>query len=143
MVGFVPDSHPNIAVLLFVLINTFFGANCGGFYKCGTLVSRQYSGFVISNIQFIKCITLFLAPALVSLFVTNDSDKTQWRTIFLFFSALIILSNALFCYMATDEPANFTLLSRESKEAVEISKEHFTTVPKFPPQKEKEIVIES
>lgn len=40
VVGFVPDEYPQVAVLLFVMINVFFGANCGGFYKCGSLVSR-------------------------------------------------------------------------------------------------------
>lgn len=169
VVGWVPDEHPMVAVLLFVLINVFFGANCGGFYKCGSLVSRwalvpqpssrsdfrQYSGFVISNIQFIKCLTLFLAPALVSLLVTNDSDKSQWRTIFLFFSVLIIFvsrpfsfqdiyrkfqSNGLFCYMATDEPAAFTLLSRHDSTGK--PENHFkTTVPEFPSKNKEETII--
>ena len=39
-VGFVPDNQPMIAVLMFIVINALFGANCGGFYKCGILVSR-------------------------------------------------------------------------------------------------------
>ena len=46
------------------------------------LVFRQLSAFVIANIQFIKCLTLFLAPALVAIFVHDDSNKSQWRIIF-------------------------------------------------------------
>uniref|UniRef100_A0AC34RMG2 Major facilitator superfamily (MFS) profile domain-containing protein n=1 Tax=Panagrolaimus sp. JU765 TaxID=591449 RepID=A0AC34RMG2_9BILA len=39
--GFVPKEYPIVAVALFTGINGFIGANCGGFYKCGILVSRQ------------------------------------------------------------------------------------------------------
>uniref|UniRef100_A0A7E4V879 MFS domain-containing protein n=1 Tax=Panagrellus redivivus TaxID=6233 RepID=A0A7E4V879_PANRE len=112
--GYVPDDSPMIAVALFTLIHAFLGANCGGFYKCGTLVSRQYSAFVISNIQFIKCLTLFLAPALVAIFVTDDHSKEQWRTIFMILAATLIISNFVFCFMATDQPAEFTNITRES-----------------------------
>uniref|UniRef100_A0AC35FYP4 Uncharacterized protein n=1 Tax=Panagrolaimus sp. PS1159 TaxID=55785 RepID=A0AC35FYP4_9BILA len=38
--GYVPDDRPMIAIWLFTGIYGFLGANCGGFYKCGTLVSR-------------------------------------------------------------------------------------------------------
>uniref|UniRef100_A0AC34FUJ5 Major facilitator superfamily (MFS) profile domain-containing protein n=1 Tax=Panagrolaimus sp. ES5 TaxID=591445 RepID=A0AC34FUJ5_9BILA len=82
-VGYVPDDTPIVAVLLFMLLNAVIGANCGGFYKCGTLVSRQFSAFVIANTQFIKC------------------------------------ANIVFCFMATDQPAEFTLLTSKNKKSVE------------------------
>ena len=165
--GFVPDDSPFLAVLLFTAIHAFMGANCGGFYKCGTLVSRQYSAFVISNIQFIKCLTLFLAPGLVAIFVSDDSNKFQWRTIFFVLSfTLIVVSsvrenqnslwenkndsnkkikfivkilllsnisyvsefqaNAVFFFMATDEPANFTNITRETAKQHKLEKKQLS-----------------
>uniref|UniRef100_A0AC35GBT4 Uncharacterized protein n=1 Tax=Panagrolaimus sp. PS1159 TaxID=55785 RepID=A0AC35GBT4_9BILA len=82
LIGHIPDAYSLLPILLFTTINAFIGTNCGGFYKCGTLVSRQFSAFVIANIQFIKCINLFLAPALVAIFVKDDANKSQWRIIF-------------------------------------------------------------
>jgi ACS family sodium-dependent inorganic phosphate cotransporter-like MFS transporter 5 len=121
--GYVPDDRPMIAIWLFTGIYGFLGANCGGFYKCGTLVSRQYSAFVVSNIQFIKCITLFLAPLLVHIFITHDSNKAEWRTIFFILAGLLFISNFIFCFVATDEPAEFTKITRETaREMKEIKK---------------------
>uniref|UniRef100_A0A914PX40 Major facilitator superfamily (MFS) profile domain-containing protein n=1 Tax=Panagrolaimus davidi TaxID=227884 RepID=A0A914PX40_9BILA len=84
-VGYVSDETPIVAVLLFMLLNAVIGANCGGFYKCGTLVSRQFSAFVIANTQFIKCICLFTGPILVSIFVHDESNKKEWMIIFYIF----------------------------------------------------------
>uniref|UniRef100_A0AC34RG27 Major facilitator superfamily (MFS) profile domain-containing protein n=1 Tax=Panagrolaimus sp. JU765 TaxID=591449 RepID=A0AC34RG27_9BILA len=114
-VCFVPDSLPIIVVLLFSGIHAFLGANCGGFYKCAVLVSRQYSAFVVANIQFIKCLTLFIAPGLVSIFVPDETSKEQWQRIFMLLAAILILSNIVFFFFATAEPAEFTKITRETR----------------------------
>uniref|UniRef100_A0A914P0A9 Major facilitator superfamily (MFS) profile domain-containing protein n=1 Tax=Panagrolaimus davidi TaxID=227884 RepID=A0A914P0A9_9BILA len=120
--GFIPDEYPLTAVLIFTIIHAFMGANCGGFYKCGTLVSRQYSAFVISNIQFIKCLTLFLAPGLVAIFVSDDSNKSQWRTVFMVLAVTLVIANTIFIFMATDEPAEFTNITRETAKLHKLEK---------------------
>lgn len=38
---------------------------------------RQYSQFIISTIQLIKCAALFLAPATVAFFVSDEADLAQ------------------------------------------------------------------
>jgi hypothetical protein len=40
LTGFVPSGMPFLAVLLMTLNFAVVSANCGGFYKCATLVSR-------------------------------------------------------------------------------------------------------
>ena len=39
LLGFIPDGYPLTAVMLLTAIHGLMGANCGGFYKCGTLVA--------------------------------------------------------------------------------------------------------
>jgi len=112
--GYVPDEYPIIAVLLFTGIHGFLGANCGGFYKMGILIGRQYGGFIVANIQFIKCLTLFIAPTLVSIFIEDETVKEQWRNIFWILAMTLLISNAVFCYMATAEPGPYTKITRES-----------------------------
>jgi MFS transporter, ACS family, solute carrier family 17 (sodium-dependent inorganic phosphate cotransporter), member 5 len=38
--GFVPKEYPWVAVVMTLSIQICTGANCGGYYKCGTLVAR-------------------------------------------------------------------------------------------------------
>uniref|UniRef100_A0AC34Q709 Uncharacterized protein n=1 Tax=Panagrolaimus sp. JU765 TaxID=591449 RepID=A0AC34Q709_9BILA len=112
--GYLPIQYPILAVLVLTLIKAFIGATCGGFYKCGLLVSRQYSAFVIANIQFIKCLSLFIAPALHNFFIVDESQRDQWQNIFFTLAVSLTLSNILFCFIATTKPAEFTKITRQS-----------------------------
>ncbi|KAK0397482.1 hypothetical protein QR680_002141 [Steinernema hermaphroditum] len=109
--GFVPQDKPMQAVFVIGCVTCCLGFNCGGFYKCGTLVARQYSHFVISNIQFIKCLSLFIGPLLVAIFVPDSDSQIEWRTVFIMHAAALILGNVAFCFAATDQPAYFTTLT--------------------------------
>lgn len=113
LIGYLPDEHPMWTVWLFTAILMFFSTAGGGFYKCGTLCSRQaiprdywqllggrlttptfcrqYSHFVVANIQFVKCLTLFVGPALMWLFVQDEGAQEQWRSIFLVLAAMLFL----------------------------------------------------
>ncbi|CAD5228241.1 unnamed protein product [Bursaphelenchus xylophilus] len=108
LLGLVPTDAPFWGIALFSLINLVIGASPGGFYKCGVLHGRQYSHFIIANCQFIKCITLFLGPAMVAFFVRDESSASQWFDIFLITGVSLILSHLIFCKFATVEPAYYT-----------------------------------
>lgn len=91
-----------------------------------TFAFRQHSHFVLSQIQFIKCLSLFIEPLLVFLICTHNT-LSEWRMVFLFHGVLLIgnhhysfpsapplksstssVGNIIFCYFATDRPAAFT-----------------------------------
>ncbi|GMS85720.1 hypothetical protein PENTCL1PPCAC_7895, partial [Pristionchus entomophagus] len=97
-----------LTVLLFALVAITSSANCGSFYKCVNFVARQHAHFVISAIQFSKCVALFAAPAVVVLMVDNDEDVTGWNQIFLGFGVLQIVAHFVFWAVVTEEPAEFT-----------------------------------
>uniref|UniRef100_A0A1I7ZVB5 UNC93-like protein 2 n=1 Tax=Steinernema glaseri TaxID=37863 RepID=A0A1I7ZVB5_9BILA len=109
--GFVPGEDPMQAVFVISCITCCLGFNCGGFYKCGTLVARQYSHFVISNIQFIKCLSLLIGPLLVAIFVPQSDNQVQWRTVFIMHAVALVVANVAFFFFATDQPAHFTTFS--------------------------------
>lgn len=88
-VGFLTE--PIHTVIMFTSIYMCFSTAGGGFYKCGALCARQYTHFIIANIQFVKCLTLFMGPALMALLVSDETDRTQWRRIFLLLSAALFL----------------------------------------------------
>ncbi|KAI6202291.1 MFS domain-containing protein [Aphelenchoides besseyi] len=108
-VVFVPEELPIIVVALFAAVNMVLGAGCGGFYKCGVMHARQYSHFVLAACQFVKCIALFVGPALVFIFVEDETSNEQWKRIFLVIGISLLISNVIFWKFATSKPAAYTI----------------------------------
>lgn len=52
---------------------------------------RQYAHFVIAGIQFLKSVTMFISPLLVAWFVKTESDKAEWRMLFLGMAAVLFV----------------------------------------------------
>ncbi|KAK5964498.1 hypothetical protein GCK32_018454, partial [Trichostrongylus colubriformis] len=105
--AFVKQGDGILGIVLITLATAMFGFNGGGFNKCATLVSRQYGHFVLANIQFIWCLSMLICPILVSLLLPTGSAE-EWRTVYLAHAALLVLSNAVFCWLATAKPAPWT-----------------------------------
>ncbi|VDL63903.1 unnamed protein product [Nippostrongylus brasiliensis] len=117
MIGIFPAEWSRTGVGLFTAVITCMGMNPGGFYKCGTLSSRQYAHFVLATIQFMKCVALFIAPGTVALLVSDEKSHDQWRYVYWINGALLILANFIFLPLATDRPASFTNITRATREA--------------------------
>ncbi|XGW10067.1 hypothetical protein V3C99_011943 [Haemonchus contortus] len=116
MIGIIPKDWSKSGVALFTLVITCMGMNPGGFYKCGTLSSRQYAHFVLATIQFMKCVALFVAPATVALLVQDERRHDQWRYVYWINGVLLIAANFIFIPIATDKPASFTLITRATRD---------------------------
>uniref|UniRef100_A0A1I7WY06 Transmembrane protein n=1 Tax=Heterorhabditis bacteriophora TaxID=37862 RepID=A0A1I7WY06_HETBA len=58
---------------------------------------RQHSHFVLSQIQFIKCLSLFIEPLLIFLICTNNT-LVEWRIVFLIHGILLIGGNIVFFF---------------------------------------------
>jgi hypothetical protein len=112
---------------------------------------------VVANIQFVKCLTLFVGPVLIWLFVEEEGAREQWRSIFLIMAIMLFVvrphreggggrnneveliihppftkANLLFTWVATDQPAEFTKIgnggeSRAEKEGEEVEVDEETT----------------
>ncbi|CAD6194728.1 unnamed protein product [Caenorhabditis auriculariae] len=107
VLGFVQKGQGLLGLSLISLATAMFGFNGGGFNKCATMVSRQYSHFVLANIQFIWCLSMLICPILVSLLLPTGS-VAEWRTVFFAHAGLLLVSNAVFCALATAKPAPWT-----------------------------------
>ncbi|CAI5451204.1 unnamed protein product [Caenorhabditis angaria] len=105
--GFVDRGHGLLGLTLMTLATAMFGFNGGGFSKCAALVSRQYSHFVMANIQFLLCFSMLLCPILVS-FLLKDGTIEEWRMVFFVHAGILIVCNAFFCWFATAKPAPWT-----------------------------------
>ncbi|CAP31189.2 Protein CBG12165 [Caenorhabditis briggsae] len=108
VIGFIPAENKYWSVAAFTMTMCCVGVNSGGFYKCGVLHARQYAHVVIAAIQWTKCVALFSAPAMVALFVTTESVRTQWIGVYLVFGGLMQITNLLSYCIFTDKPASWT-----------------------------------
>ncbi|KAI6175803.1 Transporter, major facilitator family protein [Aphelenchoides bicaudatus] len=119
VVALLPHDNHLTAVILFILINFFYAASGGGFYKCATLTCRQHSQFIIANIQFVKCLTLFVGPLMYAVFVHDSSQHDQWQPIFIIISAFLVLATVLFLIFSTDQPQEFTKIKSKPENSNE------------------------
>ncbi|KAL7080063.1 hypothetical protein ACQ4LE_000007 [Meloidogyne hapla] len=115
LVGFVPDDKRFLAVILMTINFALVSTNCGGFYKCATLISRQYAHFVVAGIQFEKSITLFVSPLIFLLFIRDESNREQWRNVFIGMAIILVVANTFFWFFVTDKPAEFTKIVGKQK----------------------------
>ncbi|CAO4387044.1 unnamed protein product [Caenorhabditis nigoni] len=122
ILGYLPKDQAHLSVIALLVIECSTGFICGGFYKCATLVARQHSHFVLSQIQFIKCLSMFIEPLLVYLICANNTLE-EWRIVFLTHGVLLIVGNVIFCYFATDEPADFTHHKQSGEEMTDVPPE--------------------
>ncbi|GMT05541.1 hypothetical protein PENTCL1PPCAC_27715, partial [Pristionchus entomophagus] len=107
---------PFLSVFCLIASTSIMGMNAGAFYKCGSLHSRQYGHFVLAMIQFSKCVALVIGPLMVAALAHSDEDAAGWRIIFIVNAVLMMIANIAFYFTATDKPAEFTKITRESME---------------------------
>ncbi|CAB3396693.1 unnamed protein product [Caenorhabditis bovis] len=112
--AFAPEGNGLLGLILLTIATAMFGFNGGGFNKCAALVSRQYSHFVMANIQVILCLSMLACPILVGL-ILEAGTLQEWRIVFLLHAGILFLSNAFFCWFATAQPAPWT--NREISES--------------------------
>ncbi|VDM95946.1 unnamed protein product, partial [Onchocerca ochengi] len=99
--------YPLTGVILLILATSMYGFNGGGFNKCATLVSRQYSAFVLGHIQILWCIAMLLCPILVNGMI-GEGTIYDWRMIFLLHAFLSLITNVYFCIVAASDAAWWT-----------------------------------
>ncbi|CAB3396689.1 unnamed protein product [Caenorhabditis bovis] len=107
-VGFFPKDQRTTCVIILNICMICIALNCGGFYKAAALHARQFAHVVISAIQFTKCFSLFVTPAVVAFFVVDDSNRSQWIPVFIVFGAPMIIVSIVSLFFLTDAPAKWT-----------------------------------
>ncbi|GMT05546.1 hypothetical protein PENTCL1PPCAC_27720, partial [Pristionchus entomophagus] len=112
-IGFAPTRETG--VLLLTLTSAIMAANAGGFFKCGALVSRQYAHFVLATMQMMKVAAHIIGPTMVTILTSSDGDAEGLSTEILLHCHLSSLVNFLFYPFATDRPAEFTKITKESR----------------------------
>uniref|UniRef100_A0A915DNC8 Uncharacterized protein n=1 Tax=Ditylenchus dipsaci TaxID=166011 RepID=A0A915DNC8_9BILA len=83
------------------------GFTTGGFFKAGPLVSKHYSHFVTGNVSLGITITMLLVPGMVTGIAPNNT-AAEWRLVFLMTAAVLVITNLMFAFMCSADPASWT-----------------------------------
>ncbi|CAD6190803.1 unnamed protein product [Caenorhabditis auriculariae] len=97
-----------IAQTAFTFAIVLAGCNIVGVIKCAQMVARQYVHFVMAVISFLACISTFVLPFIVGYTCPNNTAE-EWSRFFLVIAGIIVLTNLTFPFVATTEPAAYTL----------------------------------
>lgn len=100
-----------ICVLLLSGTAGVLGCSTGGFFKAGPFLAKQYSYFVTGNLSLAISVTMLIVPFIVT-FLAPDDTAAQWRRIFGFVVACLLLTNIIFFIFVSGEPAVWTRTNR-------------------------------
>lgn len=101
--GFVTKDHPHIAIGLLILA---VGANAAahlGFQVNHIDLAPNYAGTLMGITNGIANIISIIAPLMVGVIVTEESNLIQWRTVFLISAGVYFIGNLLFVIFSTTD----------------------------------------
>ncbi|CAJ0573498.1 unnamed protein product, partial [Mesorhabditis spiculigera] len=111
-------ANMKLSLLLFGAAGGIVGANTGGFFRAGPVLSRQYSHFVTGNISLGITITMFLVPFVVGP-LTPGNTPEEWRVVFMTLGGVMAICNVIFCIFVRGEPCEWTKADTIAPNAVQ------------------------
>uniref|UniRef100_A0A914XM53 Major facilitator superfamily (MFS) profile domain-containing protein n=1 Tax=Plectus sambesii TaxID=2011161 RepID=A0A914XM53_9BILA len=106
--AFVPPSEAMLALVALICATSILGFNSGGFFKSTQLLARHHSHFIMGHISLINCVCMLVVPILVDFLAPEDLPH-EWMRVFIVHGAILIVSNVIFCFLATGKPAPWAL----------------------------------
>lgn len=100
-------SNPLVSQVCYTAAIVFSGLNVIGVVRCAQLVARQYMPFVMSVLNGILCVITLLLPPFVATVASSNSPE-QWSFIFYSAAAVIVGTNVVFLFVASDQAAPWT-----------------------------------
>eukprot|EP00080_Pristionchus_pacificus_P007160 PDM67180.1 membrane transporter [Pristionchus pacificus] len=109
-------TNPLISQVCYTAAIVFSGLNVIGVVRCAQLVSddrmvmavaRQFMPFVMSVLNGILCVITLVLPPFVAT-VASSNTPEQWSLIFYSAAAVIVVTNIVFLFVASDQAAPWT-----------------------------------
>ncbi|GMT30445.1 hypothetical protein PFISCL1PPCAC_21742, partial [Pristionchus fissidentatus] len=100
-------TNPIVSQVCYTAAIVFSGLNVIGVVRCAQLVARQFMPFVMSVLNGILCVITLLLPPFVAT-VAESNTPEQWAMIFYSAAGIIIATNIVFLFVASDQAAPWT-----------------------------------
>ncbi|KAJ8980969.1 hypothetical protein NQ317_013423 [Molorchus minor] len=123
LVGFIPKEKAGIAVTLLILNG---GLSAGGF--CGFQVnhmdlSPNHSGILMGLSNGSTSIFSIISPLIVQYIVTDQGDRSQWRTIFVTAACVYAITDLFYIFFASGEVQPWNEVEEEDEHIEQSPKE--------------------
>ncbi|XP_057320427.1 putative inorganic phosphate cotransporter [Microplitis mediator] len=101
--AFVPEGHTTLSVAILIFaVGLNVGTLCG-FQINHIDLSPNFAGVLMSITNCLASVVAILAPIIVGLIVTNESDILQWHTVFYISAAIYFIGNLIFVLFGKGE----------------------------------------
>ncbi|XP_074036869.1 putative inorganic phosphate cotransporter isoform X2 [Leptinotarsa decemlineata] len=103
ILGFLPDNTPELSVAMLILTVSLQSAGTSGYIVNNLDLSPNFAGLIMALCNSSTNVLSILGPLVVQLVVTDKTDRSLWRIIFLISAALYILPNIFYSIFASGE----------------------------------------
>ncbi|GMR43386.1 hypothetical protein PMAYCL1PPCAC_13581, partial [Pristionchus mayeri] len=103
------STNPLLSQICYTAAIVFSGLNVIGATRCAQLVARQFMPFVMSVFNGILCLITLLLPQFVAT-VASENTAQQWSMIFYCAAGIIVATNLVFLFVASDQAAPWTTI---------------------------------
>ncbi|CAG9865519.1 unnamed protein product [Phyllotreta striolata] len=103
IVGFIPKGHSTLSVALLIFNGGLTAGGICGFQVNHVDLSPNHSGILMGITNSWTSIFSIISPLIVQFIVTDDTNQTQWRTIFLISAGIYAVTDLFFIVFASGE----------------------------------------
>ncbi|VDM50230.1 unnamed protein product [Toxocara canis] len=120
--GFLTSELANIAIICFTISISSIGLITCGSMKSAALIAKSFTHILMAVVQQMICFGMLFVPFLVNSLAPNNTIE-EWRILVLVISAILMITNALFCYLCSAEPQPWAMLASTNTAAGQLGKQ--------------------
>ncbi|GMT07285.1 hypothetical protein PENTCL1PPCAC_29459, partial [Pristionchus entomophagus] len=115
LTAFLPVENKILCAIFITVTQSLVGFSSAGFYKAATIVTKQYTDFLVA-LMGVAISTSFIWESFLVWKVAPDSTWDQWFILLVFHGAVQAASNLIYRVLIRPEPEKFTEIKQTEED---------------------------